>query len=127
MGGDIPRTFVPNWRSYPSAVSRSTGANMTPLADDISSSAHSTFDLEWSTHALLKSTWSCVSLLCDVVSETFPGRTRAVHTDLRNSRAAVLTAFKLARSRFRKMASLPVSCLSWRIVSSDCARFRAAM
>ena len=33
-------------------------------------SAHSTLDLEWSTHALLKSTWSCVSLLCDVVLET---------------------------------------------------------
>jgi hypothetical protein len=35
MGKDVPRTFVPNWRSYPSAVSPSTGGNMTPLPDDI--------------------------------------------------------------------------------------------
>ena len=36
MREDVPRTFVPNWGSYPSAVSRSTGGNMTPLADDLS-------------------------------------------------------------------------------------------
>ena len=33
-------------------------------------------------------------------------------TDLKNSSAAVLTAFKFAKSRFKKMASLPVSRLS---------------